>query len=72
MRKNETREKQVSSLKTAVYFTQELLIAGDANYTEVLNAEQSLLSAQLNQVNDKLEQLQTSVALYRALGGGLK
>lgn len=72
LRKNSTRIKQVDALSTAVYYTQELLKAGEANYTEVLNAQQSLLQAQLNQVNDKLEQLQASVNLYRALGGGVE
>jgi NodT family efflux transporter outer membrane factor (OMF) lipoprotein len=72
LNKNEDRQKQINSLNTAVYFTQELLKAGEANYIEVLNAEQSLLQAQLNQVGDKLQQLQASVNLYRALGGGLK
>ncbi|SHF05650.1 efflux transporter outer membrane subunit [Dysgonomonas macrotermitis] len=70
--KNELRSKQVASLNNAVYFTQELLKAGEANYTEVLTAEQSLLQAQLGQVSDKLEQLQASVDLYRALGGGIQ
>ncbi len=70
LRKNDTRSKQVESLKTAVEYTKELLIAGEANYTEVLTAEQNLLQAQLGQVNDMLEQLQATVNLYRALGGG--
>lgn len=70
--KNETRAMQVKSLEKSVDFTQKLLIAGEATYTEVLNAEQSLLSAQLGQVADKLEQLQCSVNLYRSLGGGVK
>lgn len=70
LRKNEDRVKQVEALATAVDDTQALLKAGEANYTEVLNAEQSLLQAQLGQVSDKLEQLQASVNLYRALGGG--
>lgn len=70
--KNADRSNQVESLTTAVSDTQELLKAGEAMYTEVLSAEQSLLSAQLNQVDDKLEQLQYSVNLYKALGGGLK
>ena len=70
--KNETRSKQLEALETSVYFTQELLKAGEANYTEVLTAQQNLLSAQLNQVSDKLEQLQYSVNLYKALGGGIK
>ncbi len=69
--KNETRTKQVNALVTAVDYTKQLLIAGEANYTEVLTAEQNLLQAQLQQVNDKLEQLQYSVTLYRALGGGV-
>jgi len=70
LKKNEFRAKQVEAATTAVYYTQELLKAGEANYTEVLNAEQNLLQAQLGQVNDKLEQLQATVNLYRALGGG--
>jgi len=72
LRKNENRSKQVEALQTAVSDTKKLLIAGEANYTEVLNAEQNLLQAQLGQVNDKLEQLQATVNLYRALGGGVK
>lgn len=70
--KNETRNKQLEALHTSVYFTQELLKAGEANYTEVLTAQQNLLSAQLNQVSDRLEQLQYNVNLYKALGGGIK
>lgn len=69
--KNEIRESQISSLNNAVDFTQELLKAGEANYTEVLTAEQNLLQAQLGKVSDKLEQLQYSVDLYKALGGGI-
>jgi len=72
LRKNEDRSKQVAALLTAVNDTKKLLQAGEANYTEVLNSEQNLLQAQLGQVNDKLEQLQATVNLYRALGGGIK
>ncbi|MBS5979565.1 MAG: TolC family protein, partial [Dysgonomonas mossii] len=72
LRKNEDRAKQVEALFTAVDDTKVLLKAGEANYTEVLNAEQNLLQAQLGQVNDKLEQLQATVNLYRALGGGVE
>ena len=70
LRKNNTRSMQIESLEKAVDYTQELLKAGVANYTEVLNAQQSLLQSQLGQVNDKLDQLQATVNLYRALGGG--
>jgi len=72
LKKNEIRAKQVEASLNSVYYTKELLKAGEANYIEVLNAEQSFLSAQLNQVNDKLEQLQYGVTLYRALGGGVE
>ena len=72
LRKNENRTKQVEALTMAVDDTQSLLKAGEANYTEVLNAEQNLLQAQLGQVSDKLEQLQAGVNLYRALGGGVE
>lgn len=70
--KNELRNKQIASLTNAVDYTQDLLKAGEANYTEVLNAQQNLLNAQLSRVNDKLEQLNYSVSLYKALGGGTK
>jgi outer membrane protein, multidrug efflux system len=70
--KNELRTMQIDSYTKSVDFTQELLLAGEANYTEVLSAQRNLLSAQLSKVDDKLEQLTYSVNLYKALGGGLK
>lgn len=70
LKKNDFRRRQITSLTNAVDYSQDLLIAGEAIYTEVLSAQQNLLSAQLNQVDDKLEQLLYSVNLYKALGGG--
>lgn len=64
------RRQQLSSLEKSLSFTKELLNYGSATYTEVLNAQQSLLSAQLNNVNDHLQKLTSVVFLYRALGGG--
>ena len=72
LKKNELRVKQVESMTKSVEYTHELLKAGEANYVEVLSAEQNLLQAQLGQISDKLEQLQASVSLYRALGGGVE
>lgn len=72
LKKNEFRTEQVNALIQAVEDTQELLLSGKANYTEVLTAQQNLLQAQLGQTSDKLEQLKSSVNLYRALGGGLE
>lgn len=69
--KQGTRRDQITSLTKAVDFTKELLRYSSAtNYTDVLTSEQSLLSAQLDSVNDRLQQLQAIVNLYKALGGG--
>jgi outer membrane protein TolC len=70
MDKNNTRRLQLLNLQKSVEYTQELVRYGFANYTEVLNAQQSLLQAQLQQINDHLQRLQSIVYLYRALGGG--
>ena len=72
LQKTNLRDSQIMNLQKAVEYTQLLVRYGSANYTEVLTAEQSLLSAQLNQVNDRLQQLQAIVNLYRDLGGGWK
>lgn len=65
-----TRIYQLENLEKSVNYTQQLVRYGSANYTEVLTAKQSLLAAQLGGVNDKLQQFQAIVYLYRALGGG--
>ncbi|MGV3545624.1 MAG: efflux transporter outer membrane subunit [Pedobacter sp.] len=71
--KETSRAKQIAALEKAVDYTEELLKYSSAtNYTDVLTSEQSLLQAQLNGVNDKLQKLQAIVNLYRALGGGWK
>ena len=71
--KESLRAKQIIALEKAVNFTEELLRYSSAtNYTDVLTSEQSLLSAQLAGVNDRLQQLQAVVNLYQALGGGWK
>ncbi|MEN6452645.1 MAG: TolC family protein [Prolixibacteraceae bacterium] len=66
------RQQQLDALEKSVSYTKELLHYGSATYTEVLNAQQSLLAAQLSNVNDHLEKLTSTVSLYRALGGGWK
>jgi NodT family efflux transporter outer membrane factor (OMF) lipoprotein len=66
------RKLQLESLVKSVDYTKQLLTYGTANYTEVLTAQTSLLSAQLSSVNDQLQQLSAVVSLYRALGGGWK
>ncbi|MGE4586817.1 MAG: efflux transporter outer membrane subunit [Mangrovibacterium sp.] len=66
------RRKQLEALEKSVSYTEELLTYGSATYTEVLDARQSLLSAQLSNTSDHLEKLSSVVTLYRALGGGWK
>lgn len=68
--KLQLRKSQLEALENAVEFSRELLQYGEANYTEVLTAQQQLLSAQLSNINDRLQQLTAGVDLYRALGGG--
>jgi outer membrane protein, multidrug efflux system len=71
--KQNTRANQLRSLEKAVDYTKELLrYSSSTNYTDVLTSEQSLLSAKLSSVNDRLQELQAIVELYRALGGGWK
>lgn len=61
---------QCRDLERTVETSQYLYQTNKATYLEVLTARQSLLSAQLNVVSDRYLQLQTTVNLYRALGGG--
>jgi len=70
MRKMTIRSREVTALQESVDYTQQLLQNGFANYTEVITARQSLLAAELGRVNDKLQELQSVVSLYAALGGG--
>lgn len=72
VKKNDIRTDQIEASQKSVEYTQALLVAGDVTYTEVLTAQQTLLSAQLSQVSDKLDQLKYTVSLYRALGGGVE
>lgn len=68
--KQDIRAREITALTNSVSYTTELLRYGFATYTEVITARQSLLQAQLGSVNDRLQQLQAGVNLYRALGGG--
>jgi multidrug efflux system outer membrane protein len=71
--KQEIRNKQVEALEKAVSFRMQLLeYSSNTNYTDVLTSEQSLISAQLGSVNDKLQEYKAIIALYRSLGGGWK
>lgn len=71
-RKTQLREEQISSARKSVEYTEELLTANEVDYTAVLNAQQEYLSARLSQVSERLTQLQCTVDLYNALGGGTR
>jgi len=71
-KKIEFRELEAAALKNAEANSEELLKNGYANYLDLLTARQSALSAELNKVDSKLQQLIAMVNLYEALGGGWK
>lgn len=68
--KREYRARQVEAMQRAVTSTELLMQHTSTTYLEVLTARQSLLSAELNQVADRFDELQGIVNLYQALGGG--
>lgn len=61
---------QVTEMQTAVDMNKELFQAGKATYLEIITAQQSLLSARLNEVSDTFQRMQAVINLYSALGGG--
>jgi outer membrane protein, multidrug efflux system len=70
--KKVTRDHQLDALKRSVDYTHLLLKGGYVTYIDVLTSEQGYLAAQLNSVNDRLQQLTSVVSLYQSLGGGWK
>lgn len=70
--KFEFRENEVEALRQAEANSEELLVNGYATYLDLLTARQNALSAELNLIDNKLNQLLSIVNLYEALGGGWK
>ena len=60
---------RVEALQEAYNGTTELMNHGSTTYLEVLTAQESLLSAQLTQVENRYEMIQALINLYTALGG---
>ena len=69
---SELNRRKVETLEAAVRSTQLLMEHGNTNYLEVLTARQTLLQAQLAEVSDRYEEIQSVISLYHALGGGIK
>lgn len=62
--------KQIRSLDKAYESTSLLMQHGTTTYLEVLTAQQTLLNAQLTQVSNRFDEIQSIINLYQALGGG--
>ncbi|WP_428741328.1 efflux transporter outer membrane subunit [Tenacibaculum sp.] len=71
-KKFEYRKNEVEALRRAELNSEELLKNGYANYLDLLTARESALNAELNVIDNKLNQLLSVVNLYEALGGGWK
>lgn len=65
-------EKKVGTLQSAVKNADLLFKSGMANYLEVIAAQGNLLRGELDLTSIKAAQLNASLNLYRALGGGWK
>lgn len=62
-------DSRVNSLQQAYDATSELMMNGSNTYLEVLTAQESLLTAQFAQVENRYEMVQALINLYTALGG---
>ena len=68
--KQEFIDKQVEALTRALYATEKLYANSGANYLNVITAQNSLLSAQMSQISNRMETIKGTIDLYQALGGG--
>lgn len=67
----EKHQAQCKDLERTLTSTEHLFRnSAGTTYLELLTAQQSLLSAQINVITDKYNMLQSAVSLYQALGGG--
>ena len=64
--------KQIAVLEKNVEDTKQLYKSSTTSYLEVIQAQSSLLNAQLSKVADDFYKMQAVVNLYQALGGGAK
>ena len=71
-KKYEFLKNEVEALRKAEKNSDELLKNGYATYLDLLTARQSALNSEIKVIGSRLQQLQSVVNLYEALGGGLK
>ena len=67
----EINARQVETLCDAVRKTESLMRHSNTTYLEVLTAKQSLLEAEVQQLQTRFERIQSIIKLYHALGGGM-
>ena len=68
----EINTRQVETLREAVRKTELLMSHSSTSYLEVLTTQQSLLSAEQAQAQDRFGEIQGIINLYHALGGGCR
>ncbi len=66
------RTEQVNALNASISIASNLFKSAEADYMEVLMTQRDALEAKFELVETKMNQLKTSVNLYKALGGGWK
>ena len=65
--------KRVAVLKKNVEDTRKLMeSSSNTTYLEVISAQSNLLNAEINEVSDQFNKMQSVINLYQALGGGAK
>ena len=65
--------KRVAVLKKNVEDTRKLMESStNTSYLEVISAQSNLLNAEINEVTDQFNKMQSVINLYQALGGGAK
>lgn len=67
----EINDRQVDTLREAVRKTELLMRHSNTTYLEVLTAQQSLLNAEMSQLQSRFDHIQGIITLYHALGGGV-
>ena len=68
----DAKAKEVAALNQSVSISNDLFRAARAEYTEVLFTQREALEARFDLIETRLQQLNASVNVYRALGGGWK
>lgn len=62
--------KQVAALETALDATQKLYAYSSVNYLNVITAQNSLITARMDYITNRMNAIAATVTLYQTLGGG--